>query len=62
MRRIALSIAAAFAFTAVPAHSQEVQLKFAAWGPPQAPMNRNCAEWAEMVNREGAGVIKVTVF
>ncbi|MEO7403576.1 MAG: TRAP transporter substrate-binding protein DctP, partial [Burkholderiales bacterium] len=42
--------------------AQEVQLKFAAWGPPQAPMNKATAEWAEMVNKEGAGIIKVTVF
>ena len=65
MRKTALTaftLAAVLTLANAPAYSQEVQLKFAAWGPPQAPMNRNCAEWAEMVNREGAGVIKVTVF
>jgi TRAP-type transport system periplasmic protein len=61
-RRAALVAAVSIALVSASAVAQEVQLKFAAWGPPQAPMNRNTAEWAEMVNRDGAGVVKVTVF
>jgi TRAP-type transport system periplasmic protein len=63
MRVVALT---AFALATAVTHSvvfaQEAQLKFAAWGPPQAPMNRATAEWAEMVNKAGVGTIKVTVF
>lgn len=64
MRKLASSLAVTVVtlLAGTAAHAQEVQLKFAAWGPPQAPMNRNTAEWAEMVNKEGAGVVKVTVF
>lgn len=46
----------------VAAAQEPVQLKFAMWGPPQAPMTRACAEWAEIVTKASDGALKVQIF
>lgn len=62
MRKM-LAAAAAAAFVTAGAGAEEpVQLKFAAWGPPRAPMNVNTTKWAEFVTADSGGALKVTVF
>lgn len=60
MRTLALIIGSVLALGA--SAQDTVQLKFAMWGPPQAPMTRACAEWAEIVTRESGGALKVQIF
>lgn len=39
-----------------------INLKFAAWGPPKAPMNQNVTKWAEFVTKASNGRINVKVY
>lgn len=41
---------------------EQIVLKFAAWGPPKAPMNNNVTRWATFVTDESKGRIKVKVY
>src|SRR5919106_6169885 len=53
--------AAGVALTVADAAEEAVKLKFAAWGPPRAPMNVNTTKWAEFVTADSGGAVKVTV-
>lgn len=62
MHKMLAAAAAAVSMIASQAAADDpVQLKFAAWGPPRAPMNVNTTKWAEFVTADSGGALKVNV-
>lgn len=45
-----------------PGAAETIDLKFAAWGPPKAPMNQNVTKWAAFVTKASNGRINVKVY
>jgi TRAP-type C4-dicarboxylate transport system substrate-binding protein len=63
MLKYLLSVLIAAIALAAPAHSQEVTLKLSAFIPDRAPTFAQVIKpWAEAVNTEGKGVVKIDLF
>ena len=46
----------------VAAQDKEVDLKFAHWIPPQHPLHPAWLAWADSINKDSKGTIKITIF
>jgi TRAP-type C4-dicarboxylate transport system substrate-binding protein len=61
-RAIAAAVIAIAAMSGAQAQDKPVQLRFSHWVPPSHPMHASAQAWAESINKDSNGSIKISIF